>query len=106
MNKMIFSKLPLDIIINILLYDKRFIIRDKKIFVVSKISKNDIRYKILFNKIFIFIYKNNNHNKKIKFIPNTIVITEKNNDILNNTILNNINFSLYLYNTILLYKNL
>lgn len=101
MINMIFSNLPLDIIKNILLYDKRFIIRDKKIILISKISKNDKRYKILFNKIFIFIYTHNNQHKKINFIPNTVVITERNNDILNN-----INFSLYIYNTIFMHKSI
>ena len=39
--------IPLEIIHYILIYDKRFIIRDRKIITINKFNKKDIRYTIL-----------------------------------------------------------
>lgn len=39
--------IPLEIIHYILIYDKRFIIRDRKIITINKFNKQDIRYTIL-----------------------------------------------------------
>jgi len=43
------SKLPLDIVKNILSYDYRFIIRNGEIIVIEKISKHGTRYILLRN---------------------------------------------------------
>ena len=50
MSKNIFSKLPDEIIKNILLYDKHFIMRDKKILVINNLVK-DIKKENLLKKI-------------------------------------------------------
>jgi len=47
MQTSIFSHLPDEIIRNILLYDRRFIWREKKIIIISSFSKKDERYSLL-----------------------------------------------------------
>jgi len=47
MEKSIFSKLPDEIINYILLFDKQFIYRDKKIISIGSLSKTDKRYLLL-----------------------------------------------------------
>ena len=41
------SSIPMDIVINILRYDNRFVIRGNEIIQINKIDKNDERYNIL-----------------------------------------------------------
>ena len=47
MEKNIFSTLPYEIINYILLFDKHFICRNKKIIFINSLSKNDTRYLLL-----------------------------------------------------------
>jgi hypothetical protein len=47
--KSVFSYLPFDIIREILLYNKHFVVRNKKIICINKISKDDYRYNIFVN---------------------------------------------------------
>jgi len=46
----LFSNLPMELIKNILTYNKNFVIRRGEIITVQKIPKNDYRYNILLNK--------------------------------------------------------
>ena len=45
----LFSKLPFDIIREILLYDRRFVIRNKRIICINKIPKEDTRFTLYDN---------------------------------------------------------
>lgn len=47
---LLFSKLPFDIIREILLYDSHFVIRNNKIVCINKIPKEDFRF-MLYNNI-------------------------------------------------------
>ena len=53
--------LPLEVIYNILTYDKRFVVRDGKLITINKIHKNDNRFDILSKKprIYQFTHDNN-----------------------------------------------
>ena len=62
MNYYIFSKLPFDIQIYILLFNKHFILRENKIICINYIKKNDFRYQILLCKPKIFKLTSNNYN--------------------------------------------
>ena len=46
----LFSKLPIEIIKNILTFNKNFVIRKGEIITIKKIPKNDARYHILLKK--------------------------------------------------------
>jgi hypothetical protein len=53
--------LPLEVIYNILTFDKRFVVRDGKLITINKIHKNDMRIDKLTKKplIYQFTYDNN-----------------------------------------------
>jgi hypothetical protein len=55
------ASLPLEIIYNILTFDKRFVVRDGKLITINKIHKNDMRIDKLTKKplIYQFTYDNN-----------------------------------------------
>ena len=88
--------LPSEIITNILFYDINCVIREGKIRIINKLSKDDIRYRILEKIPLIFICKSINR----KSVINSIVIYD---DIINKDY-----FEIYLclYNTIRIYRSI
>jgi hypothetical protein len=92
------SLLPDDILYNIFIFDRRFVLRYNKWYVINKITKNDFRYSILQNKIIItksYRYNNKIVLKKHKNISSIIIYDDDFSDI---------EFSYYLYKTIHYYK--
>ena len=59
LNSSLFSKLPFDIIREILLYDRRFVIRNKRIIYINKIPKEDFRFTLYDNISKIYQLSNN-----------------------------------------------
>ena len=87
----LFSRLPQEIIFIILSFNKDYYLYKNRLFRRFKISQNDERYKILTNKVYIFI------NPKHKVHKNCIIIYNIN---LFNENLNTIDFYKYIYNSL------
>ena len=99
MDNNIISLLPDDILWNILSFDERFVFRNKKWMLISKIAKDDFRYSILQKRRIITksyrIMNNNGFKIVIKQHKNiSSIIIYDNNDI------SDIEFSHYLYKSI------
>jgi hypothetical protein len=83
--KSIFSKLPNDIINYILVFNERFIIRNGEL--VSIISKNDYRYKLLHYITIRLVNTVNRHNNKINlmfYLNNLCDIVERKEQYVDN----------------------
>jgi hypothetical protein len=104
------SLLPDDILYNIFTFDRRFVLRNNKWYLINKITKDDFRYSILQKKIIITksyrTYRNNNNT-----IYNNQIVLKKHKNISSIIIYDNdnkyssdIEFSHYLYKTIHYYK--
>lgn len=94
------ASFPPDILFSIFAFDSRFFLRNNKKWIfINKIPKTDIRYSILMTKI--IITKTNKYN--------SLVIVKKQKNILKIVIcdrnLSDLEFSQYLYETILCYKH-
>lgn len=83
--------IPLELIYHILTYDKRFIIRNRKIITIHKFNKDDNRYKILNEKrplINIFwnapgcFYSSFNKEVHINFKFNWNILDENENELM------------------------
>lgn len=100
MDNNIISVLPDDILWNILSFDERFVFRNKKWILISKIAKDDFRYSILQKRRIItksYRIMNNNNGFKIVIKQHkniSSIIIYDNNDI------SDIEFSHYLYKSI------
>lgn len=95
------SLLPDDILYNIFTFDRRFVLRNNKWYLINKITKNDFRYSMLQNKIIItksYRYYNNKIVLKKHKNISSIIIYDDYDDF------SDIEFSHYLYEIIHYYK--